>query len=46
MFLLKCDFCRASNYILSIKRHVLANCSTDFNFLSLQVKLKGLGFSA
>ena len=27
---LKCEFCRASNYILSIKQHVLANCATDF----------------
>ena len=34
MFLLKYDFCRASNYILSIKRRVLANCATDFIFFS------------
>ena len=35
MFLLKYDFCRASNYIILIKRRVLANGATDFTFFSI-----------
>ena len=38
LFLLQCDFCNASNYILSIKRHVLANCATEFFFSITETK--------
>ena len=45
MFLLKYDFCRASNHILSVKRHVLSKYARDFIFFAISEAKRSSFFS-